>query len=111
MTPRQSGISTTTSSDRKPLTVTPWRVVGSLGEIAGPLASAAAPPGAGDGRGHVPRVGPGEVRAGRDDVVDGVEQLVVEADLVRAELTLEVLHRARPDDGRRDARVLQHEGQ
>jgi hypothetical protein len=47
--------------------------------------------------------------AGRDDLVDAVEERLVEDDVRRGELAFEMLHRARPDDRRRDGGVVEHE--
>src|ERR1700704_2327956 len=54
-------------------------------------------------------VGRVDVRAGREDLVDAVEQCLVEGDVRRGELAVQMLHRARPDDRRRDGRVVEHE--
>ena len=48
---------------------------------------------------------------GRNDLVDPVEDVIGELDLGRAQLALEVLHRARADDRRGDRRVADHEGE
>src|SRR2546423_399433 len=50
-----------------------------------------------------------EVRPGRDDLVDAVEELVVERDVERGELALELLHRARSDDRGGHGGVPDHE--
>src|SRR6476661_804839 len=44
------------------------------------------------------RVGRIQVRAGRDDLVDRVEDLVAELRVDRAELAFQLLERPRPDD-------------
>jgi hypothetical protein len=49
-------------------------------------------------------IGGVEVDARRDDLVDAVEYGVVEDHVRRRELALEMLHRARADDRRRDGR-------
>src|SRR5437660_445642 len=46
-----------------------------------------------------------EVRAGRDDLVDRVQQLVAELDVHRPELSFELLERARADDRRGHHRI------
>ena len=58
---------------------------------------------------RVAGVGRVEVRPGRHDLVDLVEQRVVELDVGRADLALELLHRPRPDDRRGDAGMPEHE--
>src|SRR3954447_12719179 len=78
-----------------------------------PAAALRSPP-AGGGRevGVLPAaVGRVDVRAGRDDLVDAVQDRRVELDVGGAELRLEVIHRARPDDRRRHRRVVDHEGE
>ena len=50
-----------------------------------------------------------EVRSGRNDFVDPVEQRVVQVDVVCAKLALELLHRPRTDDRRCHRRVVEHE--
>ena len=44
--------------------------------------------------------------AGRDDRVDAFAVLFGNDDIARAEVVFELLERARPDDGARDARLL-----
>jgi len=53
-----------------------------------------------EGRGQVGGlVGRADVGAGRDDLVDPVEDLVGERDVDAGEQVIELLHRARPDEG------------
>src|SRR6185312_5126331 len=56
------------------------------------------------------RVGPGVVgrvdgQTGRDDLVDAVQHRLIEDDVGRGELGLELLHGARPDEWRGDGGV------
>jgi hypothetical protein len=44
------------------------------------------------------------------DRVDGIERRLVEPHIGTGEHVVELLHGARPDDGRCDRRVLEHEG-
>ena len=67
-------------------------------------------------RGLQRRVGPAlivgvDVPARRDDLVDAVEHVVRQLDVGRGQLRLEVLHRARADDGRGHGGMADHEGQ
>src|SRR5439155_21218159 len=55
------------------------------------------------------RVGEAEVRPRPDDLVDAVEQLLVEADVGRSELALELLQIGRANDRRRHRRVIEDE--
>ena len=64
----------------------------------------------GELRRRVAGIGGVEVPAGRDDRVDAVEQRRVEHDVGGAELALELLHRPRADDRRRDGAVFEREG-
>ncbi len=64
-----------------------------------------------DGGRHPADVGVVEVDAGWHDLVNAVKHVRPEAELERGQLRLEMLHRAGPDDGRCDGRVLQHEPQ
>ena len=57
---------------------------------------------------RIPRVGPPEVRAGRHDCVDRIEEVGAELHVGRTELGRELLHRARSDDRRGDRGVLEH---
>src|SRR3954471_5301715 len=61
------------------------------------------------GRGEIRRfvtvVGRVQRPAGRDDLVDAVERLGVERHVGTRDQVVELLHRLRPDDGRRDGRV------
>src|ERR1039458_10171433 len=54
-------------------------------------------------------VGRVHVRARWDDLIDAVEHVRGQLDLARAELGLQLLHRARPDDRRGHRRVADHE--
>ena len=61
-------------------------------------------------RGWLPAgVGRVEGDARRHDLVDPVERRLIEPELDGAELRLELLHRARPDDRARHGRMLEHE--
>ena len=51
-----------------------------------------------EGGGLVGHVEPADIGAGRDDLVDPVEDLVGERDVHAGEQVVELLHRARPDD-------------
>src|SRR5260221_4541702 len=51
------------------------------------------------------RVGGVQVRTGRDDLVDRIEELIAEVHGDRPELALELLERSRADDRRRQGRV------
>src|SRR3954454_14182338 len=48
--------------------------------------------------------------AGRDDLVDAVEQVRAQGDVGGGDEDLKLLHGARADDGRGDAGVLDHKG-
>ena len=72
--------------------------------------SESAPPRRGVERRVLPTlVGRVDGRPGRDDLVDPVEHVGGQLDVGRAELGLEMLHRARPDDRRRHRRVADDE--
>src|SRR5450631_1144404 len=69
-------------------------------------AGSAAEVGALEGRGQVGRlVRCADVGAGRDDLVDPIEDLVAEPDVDAGEQVVKLLHRARPDDRAGDAAV------
>src|SRR3954452_21380130 len=78
-----------------------------------PGAGARSPPaGGGCEVGGLPAaVGRVDVRAGRDDLVDAVEDRGVELYVGGAELRVEVVHRARPDDRGGHRRVIDDEGE
>src|SRR3954452_20889712 len=61
------------------------------------------------GRALPPRVGRVDVGAGRDELVDAVEQRGVDDDVCGGELALEMLHRARTDDRGRHGGMVEHE--
>ena len=73
--------------------------------------SAAAQCGVHERRRCVTAVGLVERRTGRHDLVDPVEHVGGQDDLLHAELRLELLQGARPDDGRRHRRVRKHEAE
>src|SRR4029077_8123547 len=52
-----------------------------------------------------------QVRSRRDDLVDRIENVGAENDVGSVELALELLHRARADDRRRDGRMAKDEGE
>src|SRR5487761_1576377 len=62
-----------------------------------------------DPRGSPPGVGDIEVLARGHDFVDAVEDVSVEDDLRRLEQGGQLVHGARPDDGRSDGRVVEGE--
>src|ERR1700722_11809322 len=64
-----------------------------------------------DGGRYPSDIGDVEVGPRRDDLVDPVEDVGAQTELERRKLGFEVLHGARPDDGRRDGRVLEDEAQ
>ncbi len=65
----------------------------------------------GDGRRHPADVGLVHVHPGRHDLVDPVEHVPTQPQLQRRQLRLQVLHRPRPDDRARHARVREHEAE